>query len=142
MPINLRRALLGVLALAGAYTGVWAYFAPRNWHARFPGFGRSWLPQLGPYNEHLSKDAGAMFLAPAVLTLFALRCVRNDMTVQITALVWLTFNIAASDLPHVASAPVRQRRQSLERRGPGLPRSGYFCPAHAAHAKAKRLTFP
>ncbi|MET8029967.1 hypothetical protein [Streptomyces avermitilis] len=145
MPINLRRALLWVLALAGAYTGVWAYFAPRNWHARFPGFGRNWLPQLGPYNEHLSKDAGAMLLALTVLTLFALRYVRNDRTVQITALV-AHLRHAASDLPHAASAHVRQPPESRERRGPRFPRSAFVCPAHAAHAKAKakakRLTFP
>ena len=93
MSLNLRRVILAILAVTGAYTGVWAYFAPRHWHAHFPGFGFSWLPQLGPYNEHLSKDAGAMFMALAVLSLIALRSVRSDMVARITGLVWLTFNI-------------------------------------------------
>jgi hypothetical protein len=93
MSVNLRRVILALLALAGAYTGLWAYFAPRHWFGHFPGFGLSWLPQLGPYNEHLSKDAGAMFMALAVLSLVALRSVRNDTVVRVTGLVWLTFNI-------------------------------------------------
>jgi hypothetical protein len=93
MSINLRRALLVILTLAGAYTGGWAYFAPHHWYTHFPGFGRSWLPQLGPYNEHLSKDAGAMFLALMVLSLFALHYVRSNRIAQITGLVWLTFNV-------------------------------------------------
>jgi hypothetical protein len=93
MSINLRRALLVILTLAGAYTGGWAYFAPHHWYTHFPGFGRSWLPQLGPYNEHLSKDAGAMFLALMVLSLFALHYGRSNRIAQITGLVWLTFNV-------------------------------------------------
>lgn len=93
MSIELRRALLAVLALVGLYTGGWAYFAPAHWHAHFPGFGFSWLPQLGPYNMHLAKDDGAMFLALAALALLAIRCTRNEAVVQITASAWLVFNV-------------------------------------------------
>ncbi|MDX3054279.1 hypothetical protein PV394_03855 [Streptomyces sp. NE06-03E] len=93
MSINLRRVLLAVLAFVGVYTGGWAYAAPKNWYANFPGFGFSWLPQLGPYNMHLAKDDGAMFLALAVLSLFAIRHVRNAQFVLITSCVWLVFNV-------------------------------------------------
>jgi hypothetical protein len=93
MSFNLRRVILAILAVVGTYTGVWAYFAPGHWHGHFPGFGFSWLPQLGPYNEHLSKDAGAMFMALAVLSLIALRSARSDTVARNTGLVWLTFNI-------------------------------------------------
>lgn len=93
MIILLRRFLLVALAFTGAYSGFWAYLAPRQWHASFPGFGRSWLPQLGPYNEHLVKDAGAMFLALMVLSLIALRYVHNDVLVRTAGVVWLTFNV-------------------------------------------------
>jgi hypothetical protein len=93
MSINLRRALLGILAFVGLYTGGWAYFAPEHWYANFPGFGFSWLPQLGPYNMHLAKDDGAMFLALAVLSLFTLRHARNAQIVMITACAWLVFNV-------------------------------------------------
>jgi hypothetical protein len=92
MSLNLRRLILAFLTVAGAYTGLWAYFAPRHWFRHYPGFGLSWLPQLGPYNEHLSKDAGAMFMALTVLSLIALRSARNDTIARIAGLVWLTFN--------------------------------------------------
>ncbi|WP_438306303.1 hypothetical protein ACSHXN_42375 [Streptomyces sp. HUAS TT11] len=93
MSIKLRRTLLAALAFVAAYTGGWAYFAPENWYANFPGFGRSWLPQLGPYNMHLAMDDGAMFLAMAVLSLFAIRYAHNMLVVQITACTWLVFNV-------------------------------------------------
>ncbi|MCU1681459.1 MAG: hypothetical protein JWQ81_2198 [Amycolatopsis sp.] len=93
MNATLRRLLLTGLALAGAYTGFWAYFAPQPWYEHFPGFGRSWLPPLGPYNEHLAKDAGAMFLALTVLSLIALRYVHNDVLVRTAGFGWLTFNV-------------------------------------------------
>ncbi|MFI6490170.1 hypothetical protein [Streptomyces sp. NPDC050564] len=93
MNTKLRYASLGFLALTGLYAGAWAYFSPKGWHENFPGFGLSWLPQLGPYNEHLAKDAGAMFLALSALTIIALRQVRNKRIVQTTGAVWLVFNV-------------------------------------------------
>jgi heme/copper-type cytochrome/quinol oxidase subunit 4 len=93
MNTTLRYTSLGLLALTALYTGIWAYFSPEGWHASFPGFGLSWLPQLGPYNEHLAKDAGAMFLAMATLTIITLRYVRNNRAVQTTGAVWLVFNV-------------------------------------------------
>ncbi|MFD8422062.1 hypothetical protein [Streptomyces sp. NPDC059466] len=92
MNTRIRYAGLGLLAVTGLYTGVWAYFAPKGWYADFPGFGLSWLPQLGPYNEHLAKDTGAMFLALALLTAVTLRQVRNDRLVRTTGAVWLVFD--------------------------------------------------
>ncbi|WP_329535666.1 hypothetical protein OG568_44445 [Streptomyces sp. NBC_01450] len=93
MNSKIRYAALGLLAVTGLYTGVWAYCSPTSWYANFPGLGLSWLPQLGPYNEHLTKDAGAMFLALAVLTAITLRSVDNTRLVQTTGAVWLVFNV-------------------------------------------------
>ncbi|MGW1211790.1 hypothetical protein ACWD5F_19395 [Streptomyces sp. NPDC002499] len=93
MNTKIRYAALGLLAVVALYTGFWAYFSPTGWYANFPGLGLSWLPQLGPYNEHLAKDAGAMFLALGALTLIALRSVRNTRLVQTTGAVWLVFNV-------------------------------------------------
>ncbi len=64
----LHRSVLAVLGGSGAVTGGWAYAAPRRWYDTFPGLGMSWLPQLGPFNEHFVKDVGAMFLAMAAVT--------------------------------------------------------------------------
>ncbi|WP_406124939.1 hypothetical protein [Streptomyces sp. NBC_00989] len=93
MNTTIRYVSLGLLAVVSLYTGLWAYFSPTGWYANFPGLGLSWLPQLGPYNEHLAKDAGAMFLALACLTVVALRQVRNTRLVQTTGAVWLVFNV-------------------------------------------------
>jgi hypothetical protein len=93
MNSKIRYAALGLLAVTGLYTGVWAYCSPTSWYANFPGLGLSWLPQLGPYNEHLTKDAGAMFLALAVLTVITLRSMDNTRLVQTTGAVWLVFNV-------------------------------------------------
>ncbi|WP_329372132.1 hypothetical protein [Streptomyces sp. NBC_01483] len=93
MNSKIRYAALGLLAVTGLYTGVWAYCSPTSWYANFPGLGLSWLPQLGPYNEHLTKDVGAMFLALAVLTVITLRSVDNTRLVQTTGAVWLVFNV-------------------------------------------------
>jgi len=90
---RIRYVSLGLLAVVSLYTGTWAYFSPTGWYANFPGLGLSWLPRLGPYNEHLAKDAGATFLALACLTLVALSQVRNTRLVQTTRAVWLVFNV-------------------------------------------------
>jgi hypothetical protein len=88
----LHRSALALLGVGGAATGVWAYVAPCHWYHNFPGLGMSWLPQLGPYNEHLAKDVGAMFLAMAALTAVTFILVANQTLVRVTALMWLVFN--------------------------------------------------
>jgi hypothetical protein len=93
MSKKLDRVLLTVLGVAAAFTGVWAYGAPLSWYENFPGLGLSWLPQLGPYNEHLCKDTGAMFLALLVLSVAAIVYVNNRTVVKIAAGAWLTFNV-------------------------------------------------
>src|ERR1700694_5784187 len=41
MSTTLHRVLLTVLAFTAAFTGGWAYVAPRSWYESFPGFGLS-----------------------------------------------------------------------------------------------------
>jgi hypothetical protein len=88
----LHRSVLAILGGSGAVTGLWAYVAPRHWYQTFPGFGMSWLPSLGPYNEHFVKDVGAMFLALAAVTAVTFVLVANQTLVRVTALMWLVFN--------------------------------------------------
>src|SRR5262249_3285328 len=52
----------------------------------------TWLPQLGPYNEHFAKDVGAMFLAMAALAAVTFVLIANQTLVRVTALTWLVFN--------------------------------------------------
>ncbi|RCG22908.1 hypothetical protein DTL70_14390 [Streptomyces diacarni] len=93
MNVKLRCAVLGLLAVSALSTGAWAYFAPENWYENFPGFGRTWLPPLGPYNPHLAKDTGALLLALGLLAGAAGLRARDDAFVRITAVVWLVFNV-------------------------------------------------
>ncbi|MEU6130641.1 hypothetical protein ABZ805_15815 [Saccharopolyspora sp. NPDC047091] len=94
MPVKIRvdRACLVVLLLVGAGTGVWAFAAPASWHGSFPGFGLDWLPRTGPYNEHLARDVGAMFLALAVLSGAALRRIDDAALTRAAGAAWLVFN--------------------------------------------------
>jgi hypothetical protein len=93
MTITLRRYLLVFLFVTALAVGLWAYLAPMSWYGTFPGFGRRWLTPLGPFNEHLVKDVGAMFLALGTLSAVALTAAANDAVVRLTAATWLTFNI-------------------------------------------------
>ncbi|OBF46401.1 hypothetical protein A5787_11610 [Mycobacterium sp. 852002-50816_SCH5313054-b] len=88
----LHRSVLALLGVGGAVTGGWAYAAPRHWYDTFPGLGMSWLPPLGPYNEHLAKDVGAMFLAMAAVTAVTFVLAANQTLVRATAVMWLVFN--------------------------------------------------
>ena len=92
-----RRCLLLVLAVSAAYVGVWAYVATASWYQSFPGFGRHWLPVLGPYNEHLAKDVGAMYLALAALSAGAALRAADTFVVRLVAVTWLVFSV-----PHLA----------------------------------------
>jgi hypothetical protein len=93
---SLLRAGLAVLAIVQGTIAVWALVAPRSFHSEFPGPGSPWVAPLGPYDEHLVRDAGALSLA---LTL-----------VLVAALVWLERRLVivaaaaylAWELPHLA----------------------------------------
>jgi len=88
----LHRLCLIFLTIAGVAVGAWAYFAPLNWYTTFPGMGMTWLPVLGPYNEHLVKDVGGMFLGLAALSALALYYLGNRAVVVITGISWSIFN--------------------------------------------------
>ncbi len=64
---------LGLVAVAvpQLVTGLWAVLDPSGWYEDFPGLGASWVAADGPYNGHLATDAGAGFLATAVVLLLA-----------------------------------------------------------------------
>jgi len=51
--------------------GIWALAAPRSWYDEFPGAGMHWLPAFGPYDEHLVRDLGGLYLGLGLLLVFA-----------------------------------------------------------------------
>jgi hypothetical protein len=93
MTSSARRVVLVILAILAAYVGAWAVSAPANWYASFPGGGHHWLPVLGPYNEHLARDVGGLYLALAVLGIGAALRPADGFLVRLTGLAWLAFSV-------------------------------------------------
>lgn len=86
------RLLLVVLGvLFGLMPGVWAAFLPQSFYADFPIIRPSWVAVDGPYNEHLIRDVGAMFLALAVIALVAAASGRSGQA-RLAGLAWLIFS--------------------------------------------------
>lgn len=92
MSIRSKQILTGVLALTGMYAGVWAATWPRQFYDSFPGMGRHWVSVMGPYDEHLVRDVGGLYMAMAVISLWAVVRTRNE-TFAMVGLGWLAFNI-------------------------------------------------
>jgi len=88
------RAALVFLAGNAALVGVWAAAAPLSFYRSFPGFGLQWVDVDGPYNEHLTRDAGSFMLALLVLTVAAAFSRRQSL-LRITGVAWFV-----SALPH------------------------------------------
>ena len=77
---------LAVIALFMLPVGLQATFAPRSFYDDFP-LGRHWVAlEGGPYNEHLVRDVGGLFLALILAT--ALTLWRRFPTLAIAA-AWL-----------------------------------------------------
>jgi hypothetical protein len=93
MTSSARRVVLVILAVLATYVGTWAVSAPANWYASFPGGGHHWLPMLGPYNEHLARDVGGLYLALAVLSIGAALRPADGFLVRLTGLAWLAFSV-------------------------------------------------
>ncbi|GAA5068998.1 hypothetical protein GCM10023318_59880 [Nocardia callitridis] len=89
------RVILLLLALQGAFTGLWAVCAPHSWYTSFPGFAMRWVSVDGPYNHHLAADVGAFFLALTAVTVAAL-VVDTTTVARIAGLGWAVFSV-----PHV-----------------------------------------
>jgi hypothetical protein len=90
--IRIKQVMTGILALTGLDAGLWATAWPRQFYDSFPGFGRHWVAVLGPYNEHLVRDVGGLYLAMAIVS--AWTCARpRAETFAMVGLGWLGFNI-------------------------------------------------
>jgi len=62
---------VGLVGLSTLPLGGQAAFAPRSFYDDFP-LGRGWVAMVGGgYDEHLVRDVGGLFLAMALLSLWA-----------------------------------------------------------------------
>jgi hypothetical protein len=96
MPQTVSRVILALLAATAAQLGLWATFAPRSFYEDFPGGGRHWVSADGPYNEHLVRDVGGLYLALAVAGVLALLWREPHVTTLLGA-AWTVFSV-----PHLA----------------------------------------
>lgn len=87
---------VGLLTASAVYVGTWAAFGPRSFYDSFPGLHRVWVGIDGPYNEHLVRDVGGLYLALAAAGVVALFRQEPVATVMLGA-AWTAFSI-----PHLA----------------------------------------
>ena len=90
------RGALALLALSAAFVGFWALLAPSSFYSSFPGLGYTWVAEAGPYDEHLVRDVGALYVAVLVLTVLALLR-PTAVRPWAAGLTWLVFAV-----PHLA----------------------------------------
>ena len=91
-----RRIVLAITAALGLYVGIWAAAFPQGFHTAFPGFGLMWVSVDGPYNEHLIRDVGGLYLAVAAATIYAAFS-RSVAPTRAVGIAWTVFGI-----PHLA----------------------------------------
>ena len=89
------RLALGGIGVSAVIVGVWAALGPTSFYDGFPGLGRVWVAVDGPFNEHLVRDVGQLFLAMAVVTWVAV-VFPVALLVRAVAAAWLV-----QGLPHL-----------------------------------------
>lgn len=93
--MTVRRIILLVTAAIGTFVGLWAAVWPSTFYTSFPGLGRVWIAVDGPYNEHLIRDVGGLYLALAAASIAA-ACVRRPEPGRVVGVAWTVFG-----LPHL-----------------------------------------
>ncbi|MGW4928205.1 hypothetical protein ACWEOH_03555 [Agromyces sp. NPDC004153] len=98
MNTNWRRGILWALNALGAFVGAWALAAPRSFYDAFPlpGVFGAWVAGDGPYNEHLVRDVGSLYLALVAAGVVAALMRRADASIAV-GVAWLVFSV-----PHLA----------------------------------------
>ena len=88
------RVAVGYLTAMALLVGAWAQFAPQSFYDSFPGLGRAWVSVDGPYNEHLVRDVGGLYLA------FAVVGVATFVTLSRTLILAFSAAALATGVPH------------------------------------------
>lgn len=85
------RAILIQLGAIQALIGIYALLAPRSFFDDFP-FGAGWVEALPAYNEHLTRDVGALFVALGFLLIAASFRLERRLVV-IALMTYLLFSV-------------------------------------------------
>ena len=87
---------IGLLFLAATTLNgsLWALPFPRSFYEDFPLPGRDWVSTLGPYDEHLVRDYGALNLALGILLVATALFLERRLT-RVALADWLGYA-----LPH------------------------------------------
>ena len=81
-----------LLAVTSISSGLWALFLPRPFYEDFPLPDWNWVSTLGPYNEHLVSDYGALNLALGVMMVGAAVFLERRL-VQVSLISWLVYAV-------------------------------------------------
>lgn len=92
MSMTLRRVILWATAAIGFFVGLWATTWPASFYTSFPGLGRVWIAVDGPFNEHLIRDVGALYLALAAASVAATFS-RTPDAGRVVGVAWTVFGI-------------------------------------------------
>jgi hypothetical protein len=89
---TLLRATLATVAASDLVTGLTALLTPRAFYEGFP-FGLGWVADLPPFNEHLTTDVGAFYLAFGLLLGWAAFTLERALVLPLCA-AWSLFCLA------------------------------------------------
>ena len=83
---------IGLLFLAATTLNgsLWALPFPESFYQDFPLPGREWVSTLGPYDEHLVRDYGALNLALGILLVGA-AVVLERRLIRVALVAWLGY---------------------------------------------------
>lgn len=105
------RAGLAILSAPLLATGGWAALEPVSWYRSYPGLGRAWVVDNGPFNHHLTVDAGIGFLAIGVVLLAAAAFYERRLA-QVALVAFLVHDIPHA-LHHLANRGSQSRADWL-----------------------------
>lgn len=104
---SIHTAALALTAAIAFFVGGWASFAPASFFDSFPGVLGQWVATDGPYNEHLVRDVGAMYLALGAASVAGLVW-RSPAVTRVLGLAWTVFGVLhlgyhATHLDHLSA---------------------------------------
>jgi hypothetical protein len=87
--VFIRYGLIAIAVGQGA-SGLWALVAPHSFYDDFPAGRGGWVSTLGPYNEHMTIDYGALSLAIVSVLIAAAIVLERRLVMAAAAgyLVW------------------------------------------------------